>query len=92
MSYWAEFAHTGDPSQGRNGELTLWEPWSNEQAEARQIVFDEAAYGGVRMSQDLVNFDSILAEVIADEALEAPAKCELSRRMFPHLSAEVCSR
>ena len=91
MSYWAEFAHTGDPSKGRSGELALWESWSNEQAEVRQIVFDEAAYGGVRMSRDLVNFDSIMAEVIADEALEAAAKCELSRRMFPHLSAEVCS-
>lgn len=27
MSYWAQFAATGDPGQGRNGEEPLWAPW-----------------------------------------------------------------
>ena len=91
MSYWAEFAHTGNPSTGRDGELTLWKPWSNAQEEERQIIFDEADYGGVRLSADRVNFDVIVNELIADDALDSETKCELSNRMFPHLSARVCS-
>ena len=91
MSYWAEFAYTGNPSTGRDGDLTLWKPWSNVQDEERQIIFDEADYGGVRLSADLVNFNAIVNELIADEALDSETKCELSNRMFPHLSARVCS-
>ena len=91
MSYWAEFAHTGNPAKGRDGDLTLWQSWSNAESEERQIIFDEADYGGVRMSNELVNFDTILAELIDDDTLDSDARCELSQRMFPHLSPRVCS-
>ena len=90
MSYWAEFAHSGDPSTGRNGELPLWKPWSNGVQDERQLVFDEGDFGGVRMSDQLVNFESILGELASDETLDAQTKCDLSIRMFPHLAQRIC--
>ena len=32
MSYWAEFAYTGNPRQGRKGDLPKWQPWQNGDA------------------------------------------------------------
>jgi len=44
MSYWAEFARTGNP--GEAGGF-WWEPWRGGQ----RVVFDTATDGGIRMEQ-----------------------------------------
>ena len=90
MSYWAEFAYSGDPSTGRDREQTLWRPWTNAENGDRQILFDEVNAGGIRMSGNLVNFQAIVDELERDPILDEVSRCELANRMFPSLSHQVC--
>ena len=90
MSYWAEFAYSGDPSTGRDREQSLWGPWTNAEDGDRQILFDEVAAGGIRMSGNLVNFEAIVAELERDLILDDESRCELANRMFPSMSKQVC--
>jgi para-nitrobenzyl esterase len=49
QSYWTQFATTGDPGQGRAGNLPHWDAWAS--AGNKSFMFlDEPAGGGVRMS------------------------------------------
>ena len=90
MSYWAEFAYSGDPSTGRDREQTLWGPWTNAEDSNRQILFDEMNAGGIRMSGNLVDFQAIAAELEQDPILDEESRCELANRMFPSMSHQVC--
>ena len=92
MSYWAEFAYSGDPSTGRDGDQPLWGPWTNAEVSDRQILLDEGGAGGIRMSGGLVNFEAIVAELERDPMLDNQSRCELGNRMFPSLSDQVCAR
>ncbi len=57
MSYWAQFAHTGDPGQGREGNLPEWNKW---QARGDNLmVFDAENEGGVRMQEIRTNVADI---------------------------------
>ena len=33
QSYWAEFAYTGNPGTGREGDLPEWNAWSNSESD-----------------------------------------------------------
>jgi para-nitrobenzyl esterase len=68
MSYWAQFAHTGDPARGRDGRQLRWQPWSGEGEETdnRYIVFDSEEGGGLRMSPQIVPRDEVIARVVGD--------------------------
>ena len=90
MSYWAEFAYSGDPSTGRDGDQPLWGSWTNAEVGDRQILLDEGSTGGIRMSGGLVNFEAIVAELERDPMLDKESRCELGNRMFPSLSDRVC--
>ena len=47
MSYWAEFAHTGDPGGGRDGQQLRWQPWSAAgEGGGRYMIFDSEEGGG----------------------------------------------
>ncbi len=55
MSYWAQFAYTGDPSKGRSGEEVAWTEWQNgEPDQQRLMIFDSALDGGNRMSSERI--------------------------------------
>ena len=79
MSYWAEFAYTGDPGMGRKGDLPLWEHWSEPNKDApKYIVFDSDLDRGIRMSTESISKDSLLADIANDEDIKDPRlKCEL---------------
>ena len=65
MSYWSEFARTGNPSRGRRGDNPIWSPW---QAEGnRLLLLDTPNDGGIRMSDVYVNPSSIRRELLADD-------------------------
>ena len=67
MSYWAHFAHTGDPGRGRDGNQLRWEPWSNAgEAAAKYMVFDSQEGGGLRMASETVPRDQVIARVVGD--------------------------
>ena len=86
MSYWAQFAYTGDPASGRNGELLRWTAWDNSSAAAGKfMVFDTPANGGVRMSSEVVTKASVVAEIEADPRMPTQRdKCERFRDLALH--------
>ena len=66
MSYWAEFAHTGDPWRGRGGEETEWSRFGENQQTT--IVFDTDSGGGIRMIEELVTYESLRDELLTDKS------------------------
>jgi para-nitrobenzyl esterase len=71
MSYWGQFAYTGDPSRGRRGDQPHWRAWNPAPDSIDKfIVFDVEGDGGVRMSGDVVSRQQIIADVLDDERLE----------------------
>jgi para-nitrobenzyl esterase len=76
MSYWAQFAHAGEPGRGRRGELPLWTAWDGRAAKHNYAILDTDAGGGVRMGSEPVTVESVLASVSSDPRLAAPrARC-----------------
>ncbi|MCY4129915.1 MAG: carboxylesterase family protein [Gammaproteobacteria bacterium] len=66
MSYWAEFAHTGNPARGRDGNEVEWTPFGeNEQT---SIIFDTAKDGGIRMMDELVTYETVREELVNDQS------------------------
>ncbi len=81
MSYWAEFAYTGDPGRGRGEDLPVWKAWDSSSPDApRFMVFDTDtdADGGLRMSSEAVTEALILARVDEDPRLTGQRqRCEI---------------
>jgi para-nitrobenzyl esterase len=68
VSYWSEFAYTGDPGSGRHGDLPRWTPWNDASADADKfIVLDTQADGGLRMAKGSLTRDALLARLEQDE-------------------------
>ena len=66
MSYWAEFAHTGNPGGGRDGAEVTWTAWGNAPGAPKTIVFDTPRDGGVRMSSEEVTLPGLKTRLLAD--------------------------
>ena len=43
MSYWANFARTGDPGRGRRGELPAWSAWDGRPQAHKYLILDTEA-------------------------------------------------
>lgn len=65
MSYWAEFAYTGDPSKGRDQTEEQWLRFG--EAQQTSLILDTESSGGIRMMGDLVTWDSLRDELLADK-------------------------
>ena len=63
-SYWAEFAYSGDPGRGRDGNEVAWTRFGEDGNS--NIVFDTEADGGVRMTNDVATYESIRSELVND--------------------------
>jgi len=83
MSYWAEFAYTGNPERGRDGHSPEWTPWTVRPGdEPRFLVLDTAAGGGVRLSTGSLTRTGVLAAVDSDSRLPSQReKCMIFREM-----------
>lgn len=69
MSYWAEFARTGDPGRGTHDEATHWTAWNPEGD--RFVTLDTPAGGGVSRARSIENIDSIVQDILADPSFES---------------------
>ncbi|MEL6257683.1 MAG: carboxylesterase family protein, partial [Pseudomonadota bacterium] len=71
-SYWVEFARTGDPGRGVNGDLPEWTRWpANAEADGPTLmVFDTEAGGGVRMEDGTVAASDVEAALLSDPRLD----------------------
>ena len=70
MSYWANFAWTGDPGRGRLRNLPAWRAWDGRPDAHKTLILDTEAGGGVRMGSEAVTIESVLASVDADPRLK----------------------
>ena len=76
ISYWINFARTGDPGQGVDGNLPMW-----TQAPSF-MVFDTEQGGGLRMSDSTVREEEVLAAAREDERLgRGDERCEALARL-----------
>lgn len=78
MSYWAEFAYSGDPGRGREGALPEWRPWrARPTAPPEFLVLDTPAGGGVRMESGELSLSDVAAGVRNDPRLTTEEqRCE----------------
>ena len=71
MSYWVEFAASGDPGRGRGGALPHWKAWDLAEGGDRFLVLDTDAGGGLRMAGESVTQADVIAQASANPALLA---------------------
>jgi len=76
-SYWTQFAYTGDPGRGRDQSLPAWSAWDPNEGGPKFIVFDTAADGGVRMTDQPLTKEALLAKLASDSRLDDSLRCEL---------------
>jgi para-nitrobenzyl esterase len=89
MSYWTEFARSGDPGRGRDGTLPRWTPWQEDGE--KYVVLDTPAAGGARMATESERLDDVAAAILGDRSYESEReRCaalaslhDWSRERFP---------
>ena len=81
MSYWAEFAYSGDPSRGRDGTEVAWTPFGeNDQT---TMILDTDADGGIRMMGEVVTYESVRDKLVNDQSFnDNDLRCRTYIRNF----------
>jgi len=81
MSYWAEFARTGNPGRGGAGELPLWWSWDDSNVRAPKYMVLATTKGqGLRMDTRLQTIPGVVEAVLADGRLpQTTDKCRVLR-------------
>jgi len=81
MSYWTQFAYSGDPGRGGDGDLPPWHAWAPSSAAApRFMIFDSEIDGGLRMSSDSVTLESVVERAQSDPLFrDQRERCEFYR-------------
>ena len=91
MSYWAEFAYSGSPGTGRQGDLLDWIAWTNELEAPKLMLLDSRMSSGTRMVPTMTTYETIGEKLAKDNRFDEEARCRLARRMFDSdLSDQVC--
>ncbi len=73
MSYWAEFAYTGDPGKGRSNDLPQWKAWSDAE---KYMILDSEHGQGLVMVDSEVTINSIFNELTTDARFTEDEKCQ----------------
>ena len=77
MSYWAEFAYSGNPGSGREKDLEKWLPWQNGPDKNKFIVLDSTNDKGIYMSNSELFFGDELQRLAEDNRIgDIKIKCE----------------
>ena len=80
-SYWTEFASSGDPGRGRDGQQVPWLGWGVQGK--RSIILDSSADQGIFMDDGEVTIDGIKAALAADQGFtDERMRCEIYIRNF----------
>ena len=83
MSYWAAHAQTGAPGRGQDGREIEWTAWHEPDGEAKLLLLDTPADGGVRMSSERVTHASLKQAVLEESRFETPGlHAQLYRGLF----------
>ncbi len=73
MTYWGNFAHSGDPNQGTQVPTPAWPVWQSTEDTPALMVFDTQAQGGIRASNERSSKEKVLALMEAQEPNDASA-------------------
>ena len=71
MSYWAQFAYSGDPGKGRSNDLPQWKAWSDKE---KYMILDSEEDQGLLMVNDEVTVNSIFNDLSSDQRLSEDEK------------------
>lgn len=81
MAYWTNFARNGNPGKGRSRQDPEWLSWGTSSKSS--IVFDTLVDQGIRMTDEVVTWESLRQELLLDEEFSnLEAKCELYSEIF----------
>ena len=73
MAYWAEFARSGQPGNGKSGDLPEWTAWSIDTDTPNIMLFDSPQSGGPQMAASRESVAMVAADLFADPRLESNA-------------------
>jgi para-nitrobenzyl esterase len=73
MSYWGNFAYTGNPGKGSAGEQVFWPQWQEKGEHI--MLFDTQNDGGVRMVEDRLKVDDIKQRLLSDAIFSREERC-----------------
>jgi para-nitrobenzyl esterase len=81
VSYWTEFAHSGDPGRGRDGRLPRWYAWDDSTLESpRTFLLDTEEGGGLRMTAENLTRASVLEKLASDPRFKnQEERCQVYR-------------
>jgi para-nitrobenzyl esterase len=81
MSYWTQFALTGNPGRGRDDTEVEWLSWGTDGK--RSIVLDTPEDQGIYMMEDVVTVAALKDELAADTTIDDPReRCQLYMSAF----------
>lgn len=81
MSYWTEFAYTGNPGTGRDGKDPQWLSWGTDGKSS--IILDTVSDQGIFMMSDVVSKASIKLAIVEDpEIADQRERCTYYVRSF----------
>ncbi len=76
MSYWTQFAVSGNPGRGRDGNLPPWLAWGTDGQHS--LILDTEQDQGIRMTGETVTLDGIKAQLASDPDITDPEeRCRL---------------
>lgn len=84
MSYWAEFAYSGSPSTGRDGNLTHWTPWQNKGKDSNRLMILDSDNGrGIRMSPERITMKQLKRRFFSDSRFPVQSEyCDAYKKLF----------
>lgn len=83
MSYWANFAYTSDPANGRDGKLPQWSAWNASGNNV--LLLDAENDGGVRMAEVRTNVADIKRKLTGDTVFKnQKERCKAFAALFLH--------
>jgi para-nitrobenzyl esterase len=81
MNYWGNFAWTGAPGNGRDGQQPLWTPWQPEGDSL--MILDDPSQGGLRMSPLRITARTLKQRLINDPVItDQERRCRLYAQLF----------
>lgn len=90
-SYWAQFAASGNPGSGQQGDLPLWPAWAAAEAseKPRFMVFDSRRDAGLHTSDETLTSEGVIRSVASDPQIADDfERCEIYAG-FVQWSAEM---
>ncbi|MEZ5596779.1 MAG: carboxylesterase family protein [Pseudomonadales bacterium] len=80
MSYWTQFAVSGDPGTGRDGSERPWLAWRTDGKTS--LLLDTQAGGGIRMDDAVMTRDRLKAQLAAEVGISNEERCRLFATSF----------